>query len=103
LLAARRVFPIAAPGWALSALSAHESAREALARDLGVSPWRDRIQAFRVLPTWAERAQLLREHLLPPPEYVMARYGRRSTLVLPALYLHRAFGGAWRLWRHAPR
>jgi hypothetical protein len=46
------------------------------------------------LPGWRARARLLREHLLPPPRYMRARYGVASNLVLPSLYVWRALAGA---------
>lgn len=46
------------------------------------------------LPGWRARARLLREHLLPPPRYMRARYGVASSLALPPLYLWRVLAGA---------
>jgi hypothetical protein len=46
------------------------------------------------LPDWRARARLIREHLLPPSSYMRARYGVRSTLLLPSLYVWRALAGA---------
>lgn len=46
------------------------------------------------LPGWRARARLLREHLLPPPRYMRARYGIDSNLLLPALYCWRVLHGA---------
>jgi hypothetical protein len=48
------------------------------------------------LPTWRARARLVREHVLPPASYMRARYGARSSALLPVLYL-------WRLMHGAPR
>ena len=45
------------------------------------------------LPTWRTRGRLIREHLLPSTRYMRARYGVRSNLLLPALYLWRALVG----------
>jgi hypothetical protein len=45
------------------------------------------------LPGWRDRARLLREHLLPPPRYMRARYGVASNLMLPPLYLWRVLAG----------
>jgi Uncharacterised nucleotidyltransferase len=46
------------------------------------------------LPNWRSRGRLIREHLLPPSSYMRARYGVRSKLLLPALYVWRALLGA---------
>ena len=45
------------------------------------------------LPTWRTRGRLLREHLLPSTGYMRARYGVRSNLLLPGLYIWRALVG----------
>ncbi|HTM27269.1 MAG TPA: nucleotidyltransferase family protein [Vicinamibacterales bacterium] len=45
---------------------------------------------------WRARVRLLREHLLPPPEYVLRSYGTRHTALLPALYVHRIVRGAFK-------
>jgi len=49
---------------------------------------------LRALRTWRARGQLLREHLLPPASYMRARYGVRSNVLLPGLYVWRALAGA---------
>lgn len=46
------------------------------------------------LPNWRARGRLIREHLLPPASYMRARYGVRSNLLLPGLYVWRALLGA---------
>ncbi len=45
------------------------------------------------------RLRLLREHLFPPADYMLRKYGIGSRLLLPALYAHRAVSGVWRLLR----
>jgi hypothetical protein len=57
------------------------------------------ISDLKALSGWRQRLQLLREHALPPPDYIRAVYGISSPLLLPALYAHRALTGAWR-WVH---
>jgi hypothetical protein len=46
------------------------------------------------LPSWRARYQLVREHLFPPAGYMRARYGVRSSLLLPGLYIWRVLAGA---------
>jgi hypothetical protein len=46
------------------------------------------------LPDWRARCRLIREHLLPSTGYMRARYGVRSNLLLPALYIWRVLLGA---------
>jgi hypothetical protein len=96
LLAAESAFPTRAPTAVLAELAASETPREAVVRRLGMSPWRDRIRELRLLPTWSERARLLKQWLVPPAEYVMSKYDSRSMFLLPALYVRRAVTGAWR-------
>jgi hypothetical protein len=56
---------------------------------------------LRALPDWRSRARLLREHLLPPPEYMRAAHRSRRGW-LPALYVWRIARGA-RAWFRRPR
>ncbi len=58
--------------------------------------WRRELDNWRALGSWEERRRFLQEHLLPAPDYLLARYGVRSKLWLPWLYLHRAMRGVWR-------
>jgi hypothetical protein len=59
------------------------------------------ISDLRSLPTWRQRTRLVREHLFPPPGYVLQHYGARSAALLPAYYLHRLVAGAGRWLRHS--
>jgi hypothetical protein len=64
--------------------------------------WIDEVAAsVRGLPQWRDRARLMREIILPRPEYMLRAYGcDRSSLtlpLLPALYLHRALVGGWKV------
>ena len=51
---------------------------------------------------WRARALLIWQHLVPPPRYVLEKYGRRSRAWLPWLYLRRLFGGLPR-WLRSQR
>jgi len=51
------------------------------------------------LPNWRARGRLIREHLLPPASYMRVRYGVRSNLLLPGLYVWRALLGAPKWFR----
>jgi Uncharacterised nucleotidyltransferase len=74
----------------------------ALAKEEGLSVYLDgtrplALQAvtdMRALGGWRARGRLLREHLLPPPAYMRARYGTRGWLALPFLYVYRVCRGA---------
>jgi hypothetical protein len=48
------------------------------------------------LPSWTQRAHLLREHLFPPASYMREAYGLRGRACLPAVYAWRAVTGAVR-------
>jgi hypothetical protein len=51
---------------------------------------------LKTLSTWGERVRLVREHVFPSPAFIRQRYGTRTRLLLPALYLHRLIAGASR-------
>jgi hypothetical protein len=57
---------------------------------------------LQALPGWGARAQLLREHLFPPPAYMRETYPHSGRLLLPVLYIRRILGGA-RRWLARPR
>jgi putative nucleotidyltransferase-like protein len=46
------------------------------------------------LPSWRARGRLILEHLVPSASYMRARYGIRSNVWLPGLYLWRVLHGA---------
>ena len=46
------------------------------------------------LPDWRARCRLILEHLVPSTGYMRARYGMRSNLLLPGLYIWRVLLGA---------
>ena len=58
------------------------------------------VSDLAVLPTWAARLRLLREHAFPPAAFILRRYGVSSRVWLPALYCHRLVTGAFRWTRH---
>jgi len=45
-------------------------------------------------PGWRARVRILREHLFPKRAFMYERYGTRSRIALPILYLHRIVRGA---------
>jgi hypothetical protein len=56
---------------------------------------------LRALPGWYNKIRLLKEHLFPPPAYLLGRYATTNRALLPVLYCHRVLKGALKLWRHA--
>ena len=57
---------------------------------------------LKAMGRWRDRWQLVREHLFPPGGYMRERYGVSSSLLLPALYLHRGARGAC-AWLRRPQ
>jgi hypothetical protein len=51
---------------------------------------------FSLLPSWAARARLARQHLFPPPRYMHDVYAPGSRAPLAVLYARRAWSGARR-------
>ena len=54
------------------------------------------VSDVRALPSWSDRARLVKEHLCPPATYMRDVYAPSSRAPLPALYVWRAVRGAWR-------
>ena len=52
------------------------------------------------LPSWRDRARLLREHAFPPAAFMQQRYGTSARWLLPALYVHRIATGGSKWVRH---
>lgn len=81
----------------LQAGAAHaESSREYLAA--GRRRYHNLISDLRATQGWRRKLQLLREHALPSPAYMLNRYATSHRLLLPALYLHRGLRGLWKLF-----
>jgi hypothetical protein len=51
---------------------------------------------------WRDRVRLVGQHAFPSSAYMLRRYKARSRALLPALYTHRLFTGAWRWLRGEP-
>ena len=52
------------------------------------------------LPSWRDRARLLREHAFPSAAFMQQRYGTNARWLLPALYVHRIATGGSKWVRH---
>jgi hypothetical protein len=57
------------------------------------------VSDLTLLTSWRARVRLLREHLFPPPAFILQRYGVSNRLLLPALYAYRLVTGAYRWLR----
>lgn len=55
-------------------------------------PRRMLLAELRALRGWTERGRWLREHALPPADYMLRKYATHRRWLLPALYVRRAFG-----------
>jgi hypothetical protein len=51
------------------------------------------------LGNWRARAELIRQHLFPPPQYILKKYRRRNRAWLPLLYARRMLTGVPRWLR----
>ncbi len=75
--------------------------REATAAYLRVRPKAHEVlDDLRALATWRERLSLLREHLVPPADYMKSVYAPQSRVPLPLLYAARLLRGAGGWFRH---
>jgi len=89
------LFGTALPAGPMEGLQA-AAAGEAISLAAFYGRWRLELENWRALGGLRERAGFLREHLFPSADYLLHRYGRRSRLWLPWLYLHRTLRGVWK-------
>ena len=54
---------------------------------------------LRALPGWKERVGLIKERLFPDANYMMVKYDTQKKVMLPYLYLKRAVGGIFKVFR----
>jgi hypothetical protein len=103
LALARDLFGTAGVDQVVDALRAEASHREDAIVVQGV-PTQARVLRLdlEALPNWRVRGRLIREHLLPSRDYMRARYGVRSNLLLPVFYIWRALRGAPK-WLRSPK
>jgi hypothetical protein len=94
LLRARECFGTRIPEAALAALTGGRST-EPSAAHLRAGDLRHVLTELRSLSRWRDRIALLREHLFPPPEYMLEKYAVSSRAWLPVLYLQRGIRGTW--------
>jgi hypothetical protein len=102
LRVAQRWLGTAIPPKVLDDLDAVDPRSEPAARYLGhVSRLDNLFDDLRQLSGWRDRSRLILEHVFPPTEYMLRRYGTTHRLWLPALYAHRLVRGGWRWVRQA--
>lgn len=98
LTLAQRYLGTSLPEDVLDSLAA-PGPRELSARYLDAGRMRCLVRDIRSLPAWRDRLQLSKEHVFPPADYMLEKYGMSRRAWLPALYLHRGIWGMWRLLR----
>jgi hypothetical protein len=54
---------------------------------------------LHALGGWRARVKLLREHVVPTPDFIRRSYGATSTILLPAFYIHRVLRGVGKWFR----
>ena len=62
------------------------------------SNWKYLLRSIQTMPGWTERCCFLREHLLPPSDYILIKYKTDKKWLLPVLYLRRIVGGIKKLF-----
>ena len=92
LRAAMAFFPVPVPEALLQQLE-QGAAEEPFKPGMGMKRWRFYLAVFRSVPGIGKKTRLLREHFFPRPAYLMEKYGTRSWIKLPFLYVHRIFSG----------
>lgn len=90
LRVAREAFATPLPGGLMDALERAASAPEPSMVFLRGGRRALLLAELRALPRWHQRWQLLREHALPPADYMLGKYRTRRRWLLPALYVRRA-------------
>ena len=95
LLRAHECFATRLPEEILSALT-REGQAEPSEAHLRRGALQHLLTEVRSLPRWQDRAQLLREHLFPPTDYMLEKYAVSNRIWLPMLYLRRGVHGAWK-------
>lgn len=95
LSAARRFFPLDVPAGTLAEMD-EAAAKEPFKPGQEMKRWQYYFHVFQSVPGLRKKAKLLREHLLPSPDYLMEKYQTSNRCILPLLYVRRVFGGVKR-------
>jgi hypothetical protein len=101
LAEARRWFHTRLPDDTIERLEAHSIAVKEDSRSFlgGKSKLGVLMSDLRLIDGWQDRARLIHQHLFPSPDYMFRAYEARSHALLPMLYTHRFFTGAWKWLR----
>ena len=75
------------------------SSNEKFGTEMGDSRLAMELSNLRALPGWKQRVGLIKERLFPDANYMMVKYDTRNKALLPYLYLKRAIGGIFKVFR----
>jgi hypothetical protein len=92
LMATRQALGVQVPAWVVKGLQ-EPGPPELSAAYLRRGGLRQILVELRALPSWPERAMLLKDLALPPADYMLDKYETDRRALLPWLYLRRAVGG----------
>lgn len=90
------LFRAEVPDGVLDALARMPAARVTTTR-----PLQSILASVKALPRWSERLALIRQHLIPSPNYMREIYAPFSRAPLTALYIERVVRGAWKYCRRS--
>ena len=99
LALSRECFGTAVPADVMTELQAATNEPSAAFVGASLSPFDVARADLAALPSWRDRASLVREHLFPSATYMRRRYPRWPAALLPIAYVHRMVRGAPR-WFH---
>ena len=75
------------------------ASHEKYSTEMGESRLAMEISNLRALPGWKERVGLIKERIFPDTKYMLEKYDTRHRMLLPYLYLKRAVGGVFKVFR----
>lgn len=96
LLAAANCLATPIPAAVLTSLRGVASRPSVSVARFSAPRWRWELLQLAALSDWRQRIRLVRQHLFPAPDYVLAKYHTGRRAVLPLLYLHRSIAGLWK-------
>jgi len=75
------------------------ASQEKYSTEMGESRLAMEMSNLRALPSWKERVGLIKERIFPDANYMMVKYDTQNKALLPYLYLKRAAGGVFKVFR----
>jgi len=99
IITTQNAFETKIPGNVLQTLQAR-SKKGGYAPQNANQIWQVQLMNFQSLPGWRSKIQLLREHLFPPPNYILEKYQIKHRVLLPVYYALRITQGIPKLFRN---